>query len=365
MIRLRRKSRIHWKLLTILLLACSALSCGQVRTASASSSGTDSAYKLADGPFAVEVIEEMDLHDAKRNKDLPIKISFPKANGPFPVIVFSHGAGGSGENYFPLTRFWATHGYVIIQPTHADSIQLRRGQGQDARMRDILEGSALNDPRAWENRARDISFVIDSLAEIERLAPQLKGKMDTKRIGVGGHSYGAYTSQLIGGATVSTPGARTPQSFRDDRARAIMLLSPQGRDAMGLTETSWAAMTRPVISMTGTYDRGVAGGQSPEWRLDPFKFSPAGDKYQLFIEGANHMSFTGRLAEDRPATGFLARRNARFGGGADQKAIFDYVKTASIAFWDAYLKDEKSAKEYLKSDALVTYSKGAVKLSRK
>ncbi|HKC64219.1 MAG TPA: hypothetical protein VKB86_11300, partial [Pyrinomonadaceae bacterium] len=274
-------------------------------------------------------------------------------------------AGASGSSYEPLTRFWATHGYVVIEPTHADSIALRREQGQEsARMRDILEGSALNDPAAWEARARDISFILDSLGEIEQRAPELKGKMDTKRIGVGGHSYGAYTSQLVGGATINMPGANRPQSFRDGRPRAIMLLSPQGRNAQGLTDTSWQQMTRPMISMTGTLDKGL-GGQPYEWRLDPFNFSPAGDKYQVLIEGANHLSFTGRLAEDRPALGLLARRSARLNGGADQKAIFDYIKMASLAFWDAYLKDEGKAKEYLKSDALVAYSRNIVKLSRK
>src|SRR5262245_53216482 len=83
------------------------------------------AYKLADGPYAVETIDQT-LHDAKRNKDLRVRLLIPKTAGPFPVIVFSHGAGGSGQNYFPLTGFWATHGYVVIQPTHNDSLALRR-----------------------------------------------------------------------------------------------------------------------------------------------------------------------------------------------------------------------------------------------
>src|SRR5262252_4243814 len=87
------------------------------------------AYKLADGPFTVETIDHT-LHDAKRNKDLPIRIVVPKTGGPFPVIVFSHGAGGSGQNYFPLTHHWVTHGYVVIQPTHNDSIALRREEGE-------------------------------------------------------------------------------------------------------------------------------------------------------------------------------------------------------------------------------------------
>jgi hypothetical protein len=143
-----------------------------------------------------------------------------------------------------------------------------------------------------------------------------------------------------------------------------MLLSPQGRNAQGLTETSWQQMTRPMISMTGTLDKGL-GGQPYEWRLDPFNFSPVGDKYQVLIDGANHLSFTGGLAEGPLAGRLLARRNTRLTEGTDQKAIFDEIKMASLAFWDAYLKDDRQAKDYLKSAALVTYSKGAVRLSRK
>src|SRR2546426_4649716 len=68
------------------------------------------AYKLADGPYAVETIDQT-IHDAKRNKDLPVRLLIPRSGGRLPVIVFSHGAGGSGQNYFGLTGFWATHGY--------------------------------------------------------------------------------------------------------------------------------------------------------------------------------------------------------------------------------------------------------------
>lgn len=326
----------------------------------------DSHYQPAkvDGPYQVEAIEKLILHDQKRNKDLAVSISFPRTGGPFPLIVFSHGAGGSGTNYFPLTRFWVTHGYVVIQPTHADSIILRREQGERVSILNILDDQMLTDPRAWENRTRDISFVLDSIAEIERRTPALKGKIDRKSIGVGGHSYGAYTSQLIGGAVITLPGSGKTQTYRDDRPRALLLLSPQGRNQQGLGESSWKMMNRPMMSMTGTYDRG-RGGQTPEWRMDPFTFSPAGDKYHVFIEGANHGSFTGRLAEDGPAVGLAARRYERLMEGTDQKAIFDYIKMASLAFWDAYLKGRSEAKGYLKSDTLVTYSKGAVTLKRK
>jgi len=78
------------------------------------------------------------------------------------------------------------------------------------------------------------------------------------------------------------------------------------------------------------------------------------------------MSFTGRWAEgNRPGGGLLARRFERLTEGTDQKAIFGYVEQASLAFWDAYLRGDARAKDFLKSDALKRSSGGAVELSHK
>src|ERR1051325_7963753 len=125
------------------------------------------AYKLASGPYTVETIDTS-IHDAKRNKDLPIRILTPKSGGPFPVIVFSHGAGGSGKNYFGLTGFWASHGYAVIQPTHSDSLSLRRENGEPmpAGPRELVEEYRFNYDD-WINRVRDIDLVTDSLNELE------------------------------------------------------------------------------------------------------------------------------------------------------------------------------------------------------
>src|SRR5882672_6583070 len=61
-------------------------------------------------------------HDAKRDRDVPAKIYFPKSgNGPFPVIIFSHGLGGSREGYEYLGQYWASHGYVSVHLQHAGS----------------------------------------------------------------------------------------------------------------------------------------------------------------------------------------------------------------------------------------------------
>ncbi len=336
------------------------------------------------GPFEIELVERT-LRDEARTKDLPLVVVYPEAGeGPFPVIIFSHGAGGSGRFVTPLPRFWASHGYVCIAPTHAESLSLRlqTGQGQNEDDPNPVE-MALNSPELWADRTRDISFVIDSLGKLAEEIPGLKGRIDPEKIGVGGHSLGAFTTQLIGGVTIKPRGEKESKSFADDRAQAFLLLSGQGTGQMGLNERSWDNFQRPLMGITGTLDRG-AGGQGHDWRGEPFQYAPEGDKYHIVIEGAHHGSFTGRTAEQgananaanrlgRPAQRRLEqrladvpperrealrkrlmerlgnpRRNAA-GASADPVAIFAEVQNLSLAFWNAYLKNDDQAKAFLQS----------------
>lgn len=120
---------------------------------------------------------------------------------------------------------------MTIQPTHSDSRAL---------------GVRPGDPRAfqdWQSRPADISFVLDSLAAIRKQAPALEGKLDRTWIGVGGHSFGANTAMLVGGAKAITPG--WVKSFADSRVKAVVVLSGQGPGEM-LTESSWETFVRPM-----------------------------------------------------------------------------------------------------------------------
>jgi predicted dienelactone hydrolase len=95
----------------------------------ASDDTSGSVYKPDVGPFQVQSIKRVVVEDTKRNKELQLRINYPAENGLFPVIVWSHGAGGSKDNYLPLTEYWASHGYVTIQPTHSDSRSLAAKRG--------------------------------------------------------------------------------------------------------------------------------------------------------------------------------------------------------------------------------------------
>lgn len=299
--------------------------------------GSAAVYDGSPGRFEVEEGGELVLHDFRRAKDLRVTVRFPAGPGPFPVIVFSHGAGANGIYPYPLTRFWTSHGYVCIHPTHADSVS--------------LGGAAtLTGPPAWETRARDLSFVIDSLDEIVAKIPALAGKMDAGRIGVAGYSYGGHSAQLLGGATLESPGGGEPRSLADPRPLAFLLLSGPGAGARELTERSWKSWTRPLMAVTGSLDL-VEGERTPMWHLEPFFRSPAGDKYALYLEGASHRSFTGRQLELTDTR--------------EEREIFRWICAETLAFWDLYLKGAAAAKPWLESDRVSELSRGRVKLTRR
>ena len=112
------------------------------------------------GSLSVATVE-YDWHDAARNRDVPVKIYYPSTNTvPCPVIVFSHGLGGSREGYAYMGRHWASHGYVSVHPTHigSDTSVLNESKTPFEAMQ-----TAAADPQNAINRPKDVSFVIDRL----------------------------------------------------------------------------------------------------------------------------------------------------------------------------------------------------------
>jgi serine/threonine protein kinase/dienelactone hydrolase len=272
------------------------------------------------------------LHDSARNREIPLKVYYPgQISGSLPLIVFSHGYGGSREGYEYLGRGWADAGYIVILPTHI-------GSDTDALAQLGLHGAS--DPAAafemQRQRAADVHFILSSLKLIDQQVREIHGKINNREIGVAGHSMGAGTALLVAGATAAAPKGAA-QSFRDKHVRAVIAMSPQGPGEEGFSDHSWDSVAVPAMTMSGTKDRGI-GGQPAEWRTQPFQHMPAGGKYQVTVSGADHLTF---------AVG------GRFRGCILQE---------TIAFWNAYLQGQAKSSA---PKSLSLQSSGACEVSTK
>ncbi|MEO6487680.1 MAG: alpha/beta fold hydrolase [Thermoanaerobaculia bacterium] len=336
--------------------------CAGSRPDAVSPQSTDApSYTSQGGDIPVGVIPAGMLRDAQRNKDIDVSIDYPTRGGPHPVVIFSHAYGLSGRGYVFLSSYWASNGYVVIRPTHADATP--------GGSRDISEEWTNQGPAQWRDRVRDIKFVIDSLGALEQQYPELQGKMDHNRIGVGGHSYGAFTALLLAGMRTFSGGVAT--SYVDPRVKAVIAMSPQGPgESRGLTRESYADIRIPVLFLTGTSDRGTSDTENAAWRRLAFELSPAGDKWFVSLTGANHFTFAGRnapppnvqpttvppLGQTDPRTGRPVPSSQMQPQGAStmnsstflrERGLFNVVRTVTLALWDTHLKTEPRGREYL------------------
>jgi len=228
-------------------------------------------------PFSVprathERVEELvlDLHDAQRDRDVPVKIYKPAdATGKLPVVIVSHGIGEDRDSYAYLGRALAQHGFMAVHVTHAgtDRAMLKRGYRHLYR--------AVKDPQNWIARPRDVTFVLDQLAH--------RDDADLDRVAVAGHSAGAFTAFALAGLRAKDGG-----SLRDPRVKIIVAMSmPRLDDVVA----NWDVDV-PTLNVTGTCDTSLIYRTFPRHRRIPFEQSHAKDQFLVTIEGVNHDMFS-------------------------------------------------------------------------
>lgn len=362
----------------VLLTASSAAAMPQAATPpaaqpqavpAAAPAGEARLYKTGAGPMGVKTIDE-NWVDAARTRTLPVRIylpvpsttppkpdadapkppppATPAAPAKYPVVVFSPGLGASRINYAYFTRHLASHGYIVIVPSHPGSDTAaaiewvrshggaRSGQRLDPNEEDDAPGgwlmSSISSPDNLKERPRDISFMLDRIPSHATLGPIA----DMASIGVAGHSFGAYTAMAIGGMTVDLPESHGGKGsvFRDKRVRAVLPMSPEGAGSMGIVAGAWDGFAVPVLFLTGTRDYGV-GGRSASWRRQGFEDVRGVDHYLVTLMDAGHTTFGN-------PKGRLLRGRAEH--GAEHEALIDSL---GVAFFDAYLRGDAKAKDFL------------------
>jgi predicted dienelactone hydrolase len=291
--------------LAVALLAASVIGCAGVRRSG--ETGDD------EGPVGVRTLA---IVDAERGRELTTEVWYPAATGPessqgymyfyrsgsaardaapkpgkHPLIVVSHGSGGTRFDQAWLAERLAARGFVVAATTHPGNAY------------------ASDDPyvslRIWE-RPQDVRFVIDALLVDDTFAPVI----DPQRIGAAGHSMGGYTVLAVGGARYDVHRARrhcaatdrdppcklvpdvdksridygpSDDSYKDPRVKAIMAFAPAV--GPGLNPDSISDVDADVHIVAARHDQ-----------LTPFPFhaqawATALDAELTVLGEADHYSF--------------------------------------------------------------------------
>jgi len=186
--------------------------------------------------------------------------------GHFPLIIISHGNGGSHLLYRSISTHLAKNGYIVAMPEHYGN----------NRSNNHLENTNEN----LLNRPRHISLTIDELLACE----EFRKSISAERIAVIGNSMGGYTALALAGGVPRTKEGEIVKASADARIKAVVLLAP----GAGWFMNSLDKVTIPIFMLTAEHDP-----ITPGWNAD-IVLNSVPDKSQVKwrqVKNAGHFSF--------------------------------------------------------------------------
>lgn len=277
---------------------------------------------------------------------------------PAPIIVITPGLNSDFQSLRYVAQHLASYGFATVGINFPES---------DAeRMKDALQGlDTFPNPNAWMEQPKDVSRVLDTLAEKMQSDPNWQGKLDTNNVGILGQSLGGYTATAAGGANVQwedllkecakldnpnkinlnpallwqcqgiTNGSPLAD-LRDQRIKALIAINPVTNPAFGNQGINQVSV--PMMFIAGSAD--IFAPPLPE-QIAPFAAINKGDKYLILVKNGTHLSFLdggGKLPD------FIV--------GEGRDLAYAYLKSISLAFFNLYLNQQQEFEPYL-TDAAV------------
>ena len=280
--------------------------------------------------FEVEIVDKSFAY-GPTDRVVPLRIYLPETGTLNPVILFSHGLGGSRQASPFLGKQWSERGYCVVFMQHAGSdIDVMKNAARFQRLKSLK--NAINS-ESFKDRINDVRATIDQLEKLSLTRGQFCGRLDLDRLGMCGHSYGAITTQAVSGQSYGLQG----QAYTDSRIKAAIALSPS-MPSLGGTSKTFAMVKIPWLLMTGTDDNSPVNRRvDAKSRREVFKSLPSsGHSFEMVLNKGTHFIFGGR-SDRLPAT-------------QESKQQQNSIKAISTAFWDAYLMKSPAALSWLKSD---------------
>lgn len=305
----------------------------------------DTPYASA-GASRVRVFDESWI-DRARQREIPVRIRLPESGDRLPVILFSHGLGGSRSGGAEWGEQWASHGFAVIHIQHPGSDEeLWKDKPLGERLAGLRSGVDLEQFLA---RIADVKFVVDELMRRQASHDATAARLDLARLGMSGHSFGAITTLYIGGQRPALGSLDVAGGLADPRFKAFLAFSPQAARGSD-PKVQFEHFSRPALLVTGTLDgQPIPGlGAQQAQRLEAFEgMAATGNKYLLVVNNADHMFFNGT----RGLRDVGARDRAGVDFGEAEARGYPLVKAISTAYWLAYLTDDPQADRWLKDGA--------------
>jgi predicted dienelactone hydrolase len=234
-------------------------------------------------------IHDLDWVDDARERPVPVRLYLPIASSsaaPAPLIIFSHGIGGSRLGYSYLGSYWASHGLASLHVQHV---------GSD---RSIWFGNPFNLVSRLQEAAQEkeaLARVFDLRYALTKIFSDPLGQtINPNQIIAAGHSYGANTTLLASGARVNRDDI--PVELSDSRITAAIVISAPRFYGQKSVDSILHPVRLPTLHITATEDNiqipGYFSGYAD--RLAIFEAIGSERKALAVFEGGSHSMFTDR-----------------------------------------------------------------------
>ncbi|MFZ1028559.1 MAG: alpha/beta hydrolase [Limnoraphis robusta] len=306
--------------------------------------------------------ETLTLKDSNRDREFLVNLYFPSQlpgePESTPVIVISPGLGATSETWQHLVQHLVSHGYVVATVHHPGS--------NFSHLQGFFEGqkSDVFDVQEFINRPLDITQVLNELENLNQ--SQFQGKLNLKKVGIAGQSFGAYTALALAGAKINfeqlKKDCRSPiellnlsrllqcqalslpnqnYNLKDQRIAAAFLVDPVSRSVYG--QASLNQVNIPIFWGAGSHDQ-----LTPVMleQLHSFTWLSSANKYFALIKGGQHLNLNFQALKElqsleEEALPELVSQNL--------PAVESYVNAMSLAFFQVYVSNQTNYQPYLRS----------------